>query len=333
MIRIGLQSVQDIHVGSVGTNGNHLDDTLTLRVGQRVYAAEGVALRNQLLCRTLLTHTRRKVADGHPVQAVAVFIVFPAGTNLIDNQLVVLGDVSGTTANHVVARLELLHQDTVARAEYVVQLATVRIHPHLTRFRIVVVYLHHGREDAVVVLSQQLTRNQRIHPQGLSHVHTVNLEHVFIFSLASGIYELLSLYGPAYTAYEVADELWRGKIARKGGVASYPKCRDVVTVFVAMPDAVADGGQRTHPQPLQLGVAFRSQLSTAQPLCVISEQDIAECSQSLLKGDVPFSKVVIYSGKEGVGYLLEAKGLRYQIQQSCKRSGSPLLRVGILYRE
>ena len=152
-VGIGLPAIDDIHIRHIRADGHHLYDTFALGVGQVVKTTECIVLRNQRFC-CAAVHCCCKVAELHPVQPLAVLVGRAASADLRYYQFVLLGDISVTTTHDIVSWLILLYHDAVIHPELHVQLTVIGLHPHLASLRVVVVYLHHGREDTVVVLAE-----------------------------------------------------------------------------------------------------------------------------------------------------------------------------------
>ena len=69
----------------------------------------------------------------------------------------------------------LLHHDVIALAEGIVHTALLGIEIHLTALCVVVIHLHHGGEDAVVILAQKLRDDHLEYAHGTSHYEVVKL--------------------------------------------------------------------------------------------------------------------------------------------------------------
>ena len=272
VVRIRLQAIDDIHVWGIRTNRRQLDDTLTFRIRQVINAAEGVVLLNQGSRSTIL-HRRRKCSELHPVEAIAILINLPTGTNLRNPQFVTLDDIAVTTARHIIARLVLLHHDTVTDAKRHHELTAIRIQPDLTSGRIIMMYLFHCSDDPVIILTQQLGHNELIDSQRATDIRTVALQDIFILNLTGSVSELLLLDRPASTAGEAAEEVGAGETAGINRVTSHLQGRKHPAEFIHMASTVAKFGELTHPKLLQFGNTLFSDLTTFQAFSILTEED------------------------------------------------------------
>ena len=103
-----------------------------------------------------LTHGCREVIKGDPVQPVLTVIQRP-DTDICDTQFIRLGNIPVIIlTRHVV---ELLYNDDVTLPERHIHPAVVRLQPYLASLGIIMIDLHHVREEAVGILTQQLGDN------------------------------------------------------------------------------------------------------------------------------------------------------------------------------
>ena len=153
MAWIRLLTIEDIHVWSIVTNRHHGNDTLTPFVPVIVEADERITLLDKS-CRCSIILALKPI-ERNPVKAVCALLAANAYSG--NAKLVVLGDIPVILCRRIT--VVLLHHDDITHSERVIQLAVSGIEPHLTRHWVVVVNLHHVREEPVAVLSQQLGYN------------------------------------------------------------------------------------------------------------------------------------------------------------------------------
>ena len=96
----------------------------------------------------------------------------------------------------------LLHHDVVAFAERVVEFSVLCGEPHLASLRVVVVNLHHGSEDTVVVLTEQLRNNEREDTHCAAHHQLVNFLGVFRFFHSCGIGNVMLPDAPSLATHK-----------------------------------------------------------------------------------------------------------------------------------
>ena len=200
IVGVGLQSVDNVHVWRCRSHADNLYDALSVGVLHVVDADEGVALSYHRLRGSVLHEGRRKVVERHPRQHV---LTFALASVVLYYKLIPLGNVGSLRG---VIRKTLYH-DVVTRAERVVSLSVVGIEIYLTRRGVVVVYLEHSREDAVVVLSDELADYHLVDLHTAAHDKIVELRRPFLFRHSCGVYHLARCDAPALTSEEARDEV------------------------------------------------------------------------------------------------------------------------------
>ena len=213
IVGVGLPAVYHVHVRGALPDRHQLDDALPVRVSEVVYPHEGIALGNYILGEPV--HGCAEVPERHPVKAV-----FSKGqvahANFFNDEFVLLGDIIAVILRrHPVV---LLHEDDVVLAERVVQLAVLRVKPHLARFGVVMVHLHHAREGAVVVLAQHLRHDELEHTHRAAYNQVVELRHGTLLRDTRRVEVFLQTDGPSLACREAADEFLGRKVAAELGI-------------------------------------------------------------------------------------------------------------------
>ena len=183
----------------------------------------------------------------------------------------------------------LLHHDVVINPERIVEFAVMGLEIDSACRRVVMVYLHHTRKDAVVILAQQLGYYHGEYPEGAAYHYVVELGGVFRFRNAKSVQNLPLEYGPPFAADETGDEVLARQLTPELGCA----------VDLQLRQCRLEPGK----QLAEYGVAVGVNLRSAQPLFV------SAYLQSGKELDQPHSFIVMKPGQGTLGYLLyRAKG-------------------------
>ena len=196
------------------TYSYNLHDTLAVWVAEVIHSHECVLLPDESF-RSCSRYRRGEVGEFHPVQTLVT--IFEASAACIRNkQLIVFGYVVVIAAvRHTV---KLLHHDDVILTERIVKLAILRIEIHLTRFRVVVVNLHHAGEDTVVVFAQELRDNHLIDTERATYNNVIKLSRPLILLYSSRIEDRFIIDTPTLTRQEIRNKLFTEEIAIKGRI-------------------------------------------------------------------------------------------------------------------
>ena len=93
------------------------------------------------------------------------------------------------------------------------------------RDRIVMIHLHHVREEAVGILTQQLGDDHLEDAQGVTHRNIINLQMIFVFYDTGSVHHLLLLDRPTETTEEVRNEVRRREIIGNDSITKHFECR------------------------------------------------------------------------------------------------------------
>ena len=160
----------------------------------------------------------------------------------------------------------------------------MRVEPHLAGNGIVVVNLHHVREEPVAVLAQQLGDNHLEDSEGTSYGCIVNLQRVFRLGLTCSIHHFILLDSPAKATKEGRDEVRRGKIAIEGGVTQNLQGRNIVTVIILMAETVTDLRMLSSPQLFELCVCIFCDDATLQTFSIFPKYHATQGDKTLHEG-------------------------------------------------